>query len=209
MDDGSSRSGTEEIARSFGDRVRYARQENQKLAAARNSGIALASGDWVALLDHDDIFFPDKLEKQLAVIEANPNLVLLVYLGIYLSLFRWKHEGDAVFPGGGPLACLALSDADPAFEHGDSTLCADGYRWVQVGAVCLQDRGLGHVAPADPALFEGRFLLRARESAALPGPAEQREQELYADGAECSLHDRPPLSERYERAGEVCVAEEE
>ncbi len=65
---------------SFGDRVRYTWQENQKLSAARNSGVALATGDWVAMLDHDDLFMPDKLEKQAAAIEANPNLVL-VYSG--------------------------------------------------------------------------------------------------------------------------------
>jgi glycosyltransferase involved in cell wall biosynthesis len=76
VDDGSE-DGTEEIARSFGDRIRYIKQQNQGIAGARNTAIREATGDWIALLDHDDLILPDKLEKQLAVIEANPNLVVV------------------------------------------------------------------------------------------------------------------------------------
>jgi glycosyltransferase involved in cell wall biosynthesis len=76
VDDGS-RDGTEEIASSFGDRIRYIKQQNQGIAGARNTAIREATGDWIALLDHDDLIVPDKLEKQLAVIEANPNLVVV------------------------------------------------------------------------------------------------------------------------------------
>lgn len=44
-------------------------QENLGSAAARNTGVQAAKGEWVAFLDADDIWLPDKLEKQLKVLE--------------------------------------------------------------------------------------------------------------------------------------------
>jgi glycosyltransferase involved in cell wall biosynthesis len=85
VDDGS-KDGTEEIARSYGDRIRYIKQENQGIAGARNTAIREATGEWIAFLDHDDLIVPQKLEKQLAVIEANPNLVVVYSAFTYLYL---------------------------------------------------------------------------------------------------------------------------
>ncbi|MEO8737511.1 MAG: glycosyltransferase family 2 protein [Edaphobacter sp.] len=83
VDDGS-KDGTEEIARSFGDRIRYIKQENTGIAGARNRAIREATGDWIAFLDHDDLILPEKLEKQLAMIESNPNLVVVYSTFKYL-----------------------------------------------------------------------------------------------------------------------------
>jgi glycosyltransferase involved in cell wall biosynthesis len=83
VDDGST-DGTEEIARSFGNRIRYIKQQNQGIAGARNTAIREAAGDWIAFLDHDDLILPQKLEKQVAVIEANPNLVVVYSAFTYL-----------------------------------------------------------------------------------------------------------------------------
>ncbi len=79
VDDGS-KDRTEEIARSFGDRIRYIKQNNQGIAGARNTAVREATGDWIAFLDHDDLVLPTKIEKQLALIDANPDLVV-VYSG--------------------------------------------------------------------------------------------------------------------------------
>ncbi len=76
VDDGS-RDRTEEIARSFGDQVRYIKQSNQGIAGARNTAVREATGDWIAFLDHDDLMLPTKIEKQRALIEANPDLVVV------------------------------------------------------------------------------------------------------------------------------------
>jgi len=57
VDDGST-DGCEDAVRMFGDRVRYLRQENQGLAAARNTGIRAARGELVGLLDADDRWRP-------------------------------------------------------------------------------------------------------------------------------------------------------
>jgi glycosyltransferase involved in cell wall biosynthesis len=79
VNDGST-DRTEEIALSYGDKIRYIRQENQGLAGARNTAIREATGDWVAFFDSDDVMVPDKLCLQAAAIEANPDLIL-VYSG--------------------------------------------------------------------------------------------------------------------------------
>lgn len=76
VNDGST-DRTEEIALSYVPRIRYIKQENRGLAGARNTGIQAAAGDWIALLDSDDLMTPEKLSKQKAVIEANPDLVLV------------------------------------------------------------------------------------------------------------------------------------
>lgn len=66
------------IAQSYGDNVRYFRAEKTvPLGAARNLAIAMASGRYIAFLDCDDIWLPTKLEKQLALLEANPRLGLV------------------------------------------------------------------------------------------------------------------------------------
>jgi glycosyltransferase involved in cell wall biosynthesis len=73
VDDGST-DGSGRIAESYGDPVRCIRQENGGMAAARNRAIPEARGDYLAFLDADDRFPPDKLRSQLAVFEAQPEL---------------------------------------------------------------------------------------------------------------------------------------
>jgi len=76
VDDGSSES-IPDFHGLFGDRrIRYVRQENRGAAAARNLGIDLATGRYLAFLDSDDLFFPDKLAKQYRFMEENPAALL-------------------------------------------------------------------------------------------------------------------------------------
>ncbi|MGH9607971.1 MAG: glycosyltransferase family 2 protein, partial [Terracidiphilus sp.] len=75
VDDGST-DDTAAIAASLGATV--LRRPNGGLAAARNTGIRGATGDWIALLDADDLWAPTKLERQAAVIQYN---TVLVYTG--------------------------------------------------------------------------------------------------------------------------------
>jgi glycosyltransferase involved in cell wall biosynthesis len=65
VDDGST-DDTPRLLRSLGNPVRVVRHEQaQGVSAARNHGIAVARGEWVAFLDDDDLWAPDKLELQL------------------------------------------------------------------------------------------------------------------------------------------------
>ena len=68
IDDGSKDS-TPDIAQSFGERVRYVRQENAGVAAAVNHGIRLARGRYFAWLSHDDLWAPEKLSAQLEALQ--------------------------------------------------------------------------------------------------------------------------------------------
>jgi glycosyltransferase involved in cell wall biosynthesis len=65
VDDGST-DGTMVILAEYGEKVRVVRQQNRGSACARNAGVAAAHGEWIAFLDADDIWLPEKVERQLA-----------------------------------------------------------------------------------------------------------------------------------------------
>lgn len=73
VDDGST-DGTAGVIRGFGDRVIAASQRNAGPAAARNAGIARATGEFVSFLDSDDLWRPDRLERAIARFRARPEL---------------------------------------------------------------------------------------------------------------------------------------
>ncbi len=77
INDGSTDS-TEEIINRFTDRrIRYFYQDNKGLSAARNTAISLSKGDYIALLDHDDVWDAEKLELQVKFLEENPSVGVL------------------------------------------------------------------------------------------------------------------------------------
>jgi Glycosyl transferase family 2 len=83
VDDGST-DDTEEVVHAFTDpRLRYLKQLNGGASAARNTGVQTATGEFIAFLDSDDLFLPEKLSLQMAKVDDNPK-VGLVY-GKYLS----------------------------------------------------------------------------------------------------------------------------
>jgi len=76
VDDGS----TDETARvvaGFGRRVTYLRQANAGVSAARNIGAGHAKGEWLAFLDADDWYYPDRLRRHAEWIERDPGLDFL------------------------------------------------------------------------------------------------------------------------------------
>lgn len=69
---------TEEILRPFVEKrlIRYFYQENQGISATRNRGLSLATGEFVAFLDDDDVWPPDKLEWQVDALQNSMALVV-------------------------------------------------------------------------------------------------------------------------------------
>lgn len=90
IDDGSV-DRTSEIARSLGGAIRCIVQENSGVSLARNRGIQTARGRYVALLDADDAWHPDKLRKQVSLLDAHPNV-----MGTYVGVLRVSVEGDII-----------------------------------------------------------------------------------------------------------------
>lgn len=78
VDDGSI-DRTQEVLGNFSDnRVRVFYQENSGLAAARNAGIRQAQGTYIAFLDDDDLWLPEKIAQQVALFEQQPDLGLVI-----------------------------------------------------------------------------------------------------------------------------------
>ena len=73
VDDGST-DGTKEMFSEMYPLVRYIYQVNSGVSLARNMGIKSASGDWIALLDSDDEWLPEKLDRQVKLLQDNAEI---------------------------------------------------------------------------------------------------------------------------------------
>ncbi|WP_240041603.1 MULTISPECIES: glycosyltransferase family 2 protein [Okeania] len=85
IDDGST-DNTREVLEPYLDKIRYVYQENKGVSHARNLGLEMAGGEFIAFLDADDFFLPDKLAKQVAIFDTRPSL------GIVHSGWRLVNE---------------------------------------------------------------------------------------------------------------------
>ncbi|MFJ4366624.1 glycosyltransferase [Streptomyces chartreusis] len=85
VDDGSTDGGAAIAERVADERVRVERSANRGVAAARNRGLALARGEVVAFLDADDLWYPDKLAEQIAVLHDDHDIVAVGAVFQYLS----------------------------------------------------------------------------------------------------------------------------
>jgi glycosyltransferase involved in cell wall biosynthesis len=75
VNDGST-DATEEWLRNQDD-LRVVSQENKGIATSRNNGAAIAKGEWLAFLDHDDLWAPDKLQVQAQFVIKNSDVALV------------------------------------------------------------------------------------------------------------------------------------
>ena len=92
VDDGSTDK-TPEVAKSFGDRVKYLRQENAGPAAARNLGLREAKCEWVAFLDGDDLWLPWHLSEAMKVKARHPEAAL--FCGSTIDIDKdFRHPGQ-------------------------------------------------------------------------------------------------------------------
>ena len=91
VDDGSTDGTGEVLQAKYGDRIRYVWQENQGESVARNRGIEMAQGEYIALLDSDDLWLPEKLEKQVAYLEAHPDVGM-----VFSQAWQIDAEGNRI-----------------------------------------------------------------------------------------------------------------
>ncbi len=74
VDDGSD-DGTDAVLADYSDSIRVIRRTNGGAAAARNLGMRVARGEWIAFLDSDDTWEPDKLRAQIETVTVTPGLI--------------------------------------------------------------------------------------------------------------------------------------
>jgi len=110
VDDGSADQ-TAEIVKGYGSTVRYIYQDNAGPSAARNTGIRAAGGEWIAFLDSDDLWLPEKLSTELGILARNPDLVW-VCSNHFLDFFG----GDEPFPRIDPLLAENYLGVSESFE---------------------------------------------------------------------------------------------
>lgn len=81
VDDGST-DNTYQLIAPYLSRIRYIPQKHGGLAAARNTGLRVMEGDFIALLDADDLWLPDKLALQMEVAQRHPESGLIACDGV-------------------------------------------------------------------------------------------------------------------------------
>lgn len=90
VNDGSKDDGaTERIAMSYGDKIRYIYKENGGSSSALNVGIANMTGEWFSWLSHDDLYVPEKLEKQVEYMRSLNVSSTNISEHIFFSASEW------------------------------------------------------------------------------------------------------------------------
>ena len=146
VDDGST-DRTRELIAGYKQPLHYLYQPNQGVSSARNLGIRSATGQYIALLDSDDLWLPQKVEQQVAIMEQCPELQLChteeiwIRRGVRVNPKK-KHQkyGGYIFPYCLPLCVISPSSAmirRSLFDeigYFDETLpaCEDYDLWLRI-----------------------------------------------------------------------------
>ncbi|SDD91365.1 Glycosyltransferase involved in cell wall bisynthesis [Paenibacillus sp. UNCCL117] len=98
INDGSNDDGaTESIALSYDNRIRYYAKTNGGVSSALNFGIEQMRGDYFAWLSHDDVYKPEKVQRQVEFLQKSHNIDTIIYGGYELIDAKSKKIGDVDF----------------------------------------------------------------------------------------------------------------
>lgn len=112
VDDGST-DDTRKIVASIDGPIRLVTQSNAGVCVARNRGIREAAGKYICLMDHDDYWFPHKLDRQINILDQQPEIGV-----VYSSFILWHRDNDTgKFPAPSSFDLEAYpEDIDPEFS---------------------------------------------------------------------------------------------
>ena len=146
IDDGSTDDTFDRLA-AYQGRIHLICQENHGVSHARNIGIRAARGEYIALLDSDDLWLPKKLEMQIAVMEAQPDIPLChteeiwIRRGVRVNQMK-KHQkhGGCIFPNCLPFCVISPSSVlirralfnDVGYFDEALLACEDYDLWLRV-----------------------------------------------------------------------------
>ena len=115
VDDGSTDASVQEIQQNW-PQVTLIAQDNHGVSHARNIGIAAASSDWIAFLDSDDEWLPEKIAAQVSLIENEPDAKLIHTDEIWIrngvrvnAMDKHQKRGGDIFQYCLPLCCISPS----------------------------------------------------------------------------------------------------
>ncbi len=165
VDDGSADKTKETVDAFLAEKKlagRCIRQENKKIAGARNTGIRAAAGELVAFLDHDDLWFPAKLERAVAELDANPGADLVCHQenvvkdGAFVRVTRngpWSpdlyerllFDGNALSPSAVLVRKEKLHEAGLFRENPEFNTVEDYDLWMRLARVCRSMRFLDEI----------------------------------------------------------------
>jgi len=159
VDDGST-DDTQDILEEYGDAVRTIHQGNGGVSAARNRGIASAEGTYIAFLDSDDLWMPEKLRTQLEFFQSHPKALICqteemwIRRGVRVNpKKRHKKPSGMIFEPSLELCLVSpsavmvhrkLFDLVGLFDE-DFRICEDYDMWLRIGyryPIYLIDRPL-------------------------------------------------------------------
>jgi glycosyltransferase involved in cell wall biosynthesis len=201
VDDGSTDDTLVRLAGVRDPRVTVVAAAHGGVGAARNAGLAVARGTYVAFHDSDDEALPGRLARPVGVLRARPELGLVIQNGRFLPT-----EGE---PGGAPEPWIK-----PAVTHalvGRTIGVAEVFRWNlgQLQGMCFRRTALDAVGPFDPRF---RILddldLVLRVAARFPAVFIDEEAFVYRRHAGGIARDRGTVREEAIRIAEKLVAAE-
>jgi glycosyltransferase involved in cell wall biosynthesis len=115
IDDGSTDHTVDLISGNYPS-IKLMTQDNRGVSAARNTGIRTARGEWIALLDSDDEWFPEKLQRQMQALQDNPGYRVVHCNEIWIRngrrvnpMKKHRKHGGRIFKHCLPLCTLSPS----------------------------------------------------------------------------------------------------
>lgn len=158
VDDGSDDDTEEKVAAVADSRIRYFTQPNQGVSAARNFGLKVARGDYIAFLDADDLMVPNRLADAARILDAHRDVdIVFANFDRFVEGGDWLPDQFTLTPDWKRLQISWDASAEVWFIDGDAfsqlTALQQSLCWIQTVTI-RQPRASAHEFPVGVRLCE-------------------------------------------------------